>query len=465
MTSWRENSFLKILKESRRECHKTKRFAGTKSSSSHRDFLSFARGRGLTAKKTARLFEKMQSARELETIVSGSCRERFCMPNATSSSSTQNPPHEDQENSNDQKNQKPEAGRNPGEQKPKGKPWYKKPLVAGFVFLVLVVVVVAGTLLWLNSKKYESTEDAEIDVDSQQVSPRVAGRISKIFVNDNEEVAAGQTLAELDPADYQSQLLQAQASSAQGQAQVAQAEAQKVVFEAQVDQARANFGVAQASAENAQSQLTRYQALRADNVGAVSQEQLDNAIAAQKTSTAQAEAARKAVAAAEAQLKYADSMIEAGQAGVKAAEAKVEQAKLNLGYTKIVAGISGRISRKQVALGNNMAPGTPIMAVVPREVYITANFKETQLARMRRGQPVKVHVDAYPDMDLAGHVDSFQAGTGQAFSGLPAENATGNWVKVVQRVPVKIVLDQLPSDPERRLGPGMSVEVKVSIEP
>jgi membrane fusion protein (multidrug efflux system) len=260
-------------------------------------------------------------------------------------------------------------------------------------------------------------------------------------------------------------LAQAQAASAQAQAQLAQARAQKTVFEAQVEQARANFGVAEASAENAQAQLTRYQALRADNLGAVSQEQLDNAVAAQKTSAAQAEAARKAVAAAEAQLKYANSMIEAGEAGVSAALAKVEQAKLNLGYTKIYADIPGRISRKQVALGNNVAPGTPIMAVVPREVYVTANFKETQLAKMRRGQHVKVHVDAYPDMDLMGHVDSFQAGTGQAFSGLPAENATGNWVKVVQRVPVKIVLDQVPNDPERRLGPGMSVEVKVSIEP
>jgi membrane fusion protein (multidrug efflux system) len=391
------------------------------------------------------------------------------MPNATSSPSQQNPPDEDRDNPNEQGNgqdRQDKGGRSRnGEKKPAGKPWYKKPLVVGIVFLVLIILVVAGTLLWLNSRKYESTEDALIDVESQQVSPRVAGRVSKIFVNDNEDVTAGQLLAELDPADYQSLLAQAQAASAQAQAQLAQARAQKTVFEAQVEQARANFGVAEASAENAQAQLTRYQALRADNLGAVSQEQLDNAVAAQKTSAAQAEAARKAVAAAEAQLKYANSMIEAGEAGVSAALAKVEQAKLNLGYTKIYADIPGRISRKQVALGNNVAPGTPIMAVVPREVYVTANFKETQLAKMRRGQHVKVHVDAYPDMDLMGHVDSFQAGTGQAFSGLPAENATGNWVKVVQRVPVKIVLDQVPNDPERRLGPGMSVEVKVSIEP
>jgi membrane fusion protein (multidrug efflux system) len=391
------------------------------------------------------------------------------MPNATSSPSQQNPPDEDRDNPNEQDNgqdRQDKGGRSRnGEKKPASKPWYKKPLVVGIVFLVLIILVVAGTLLWLNSRKYESTEDALIDVESQQVSPRVAGRVSKIFVNDNEDVTAGQLLAELDPADYQSLLAQAQAASAQAQAQLAQARAQKTVFEAQVEQARANFGVAEASAENAQAQLTRYQALRADNLGAVSQEQLDNAVAAQKTSAAQAEAARKAVAAAEAQLKYANSMIEAGEAGVSAALAKVEQAKLNLGYTKIYADIPGRISRKQVALGNNVAPGTPIMAVVPREVYVTANFKETQLAKMRRGQHVKVHVDAYPDMDLMGHVDSFQAGTGQAFSGLPAENATGNWVKVVQRVPVKIVLDQVPNDPERRLGPGMSVEVKVSIEP
>ncbi len=387
------------------------------------------------------------------------------MPNETSSAPTQDAPAEERDRSKNQENQPHKEDRNDGEKKGDQRPWYKKPLIAGLVILFVIVAVVAVTLFYLNSQKYESTEDAEIDVDSQQVSPRVAGRISKILVNDNEEVSAGQTVAELDPSDYQSLLLQAQAASSQAQAQVSQAEAQKVVFEAQVEQARANLGVAQANADNAQSQLTRYQSLRADNTGAVSQETLDNAIAAQKTSAAQAEAARRAVSAAEAQLKYADSMIEAGQAGVKAAEAKVEQAKLNLGYTKIVADLAGRVSRKQVALGNNVAPGTPIMAIVPREVYVTANFKETQLKRMRRGQHVKVHLDAYADMDLFGHVDSFQAGTGQAFSGLPAENATGNWVKVVQRVPVKIVFDQLPNDPERRVGPGMSVEVKVSIEP
>lgn len=344
-------------------------------------------------------------------------------------------------------------------------PWYKRPLLVGLLMLVVIIIAVGGTLFWLHARRFESTDDAFVDIAPEQVSAQVAGRITRIFVDDNQEVTTGSPLLVLDPADYQTKLQQTLAAVAQAQAQQAQAEAQKTVFAAQAEQARAALGVAEANADNARAQRQRLESLRQENLGAVSQEQWDNAVAADKTTAAQREAAARAVAAAEAQSKYADSSIEAAQAGVKSAEAQVEQARLNLSYTRVAAQIDGRVAHKLIAVGNNIQPGQALMALVPRDVHITANFKETQLAHMRRGQSVAVHVDAYPDLQLTGHVDSVQPGTGQSFSALPAENATGNWVKVVQRVPVKIVLDSLPDDPEKRLGPGMSVEAKITVNP
>jgi membrane fusion protein (multidrug efflux system) len=142
----------------------------------------------------------------------------------------------------------------------------------------------------------------------------------------------------------------------------------------------------------------------------------------------------------------------------------VAQAELARSYTQVKALVAGRVANKTVTVGNYVEPGTDLMAIVPRAVYVTADFKETQLARLRPGQPAEIKVDAYPDVPLHGHVDSVQPATGAAFTPIPAQNAAGNWVKVVQRVPVKIALDDLPDDPMRRLGPGMSVEVKVSID-
>ncbi len=347
---------------------------------------------------------------------------------------------------------------------PKRKPLLKRPLFAGILILVVAIVLIGGVLLWLHSRQYESTDDAYIDAQNQEVSPRVAGRVAKVLVDDNQEVSPGQELIDLDPRDFQNAVDQAIAAREQARAQTTQAMVQKSVFTAQAEQAQASLAVAEANADNARSQLERYQSLRQESAGAVSQEQLDNAIAANKTAAAQVEAARKAVGAAEAQIRYADSLIAAAQAGENAAEARVQQANLNLSYVKVFAEMAGRVARRQVAVGDEVQPGTPLMAIVPRDVYVTANFKETQLAKMHPGQEATIHVDAFPDLDLRGHLQSWQTGTGAAFSSLPAENATGNWVKVVQRVPVKIVIDQLPTDPVKRLGVGLSVEVKVSIK-
>jgi membrane fusion protein (multidrug efflux system) len=347
-----------------------------------------------------------------------------------------------------------------GEDRP---PWYKRPLLAGGLIALVIALAVGAALWWLHARRFEKTDDAFIDVASQHVSPEVRGRVVRVLVNDNQDVAAGDVLVEIDPAEYETRVSQAIAGQRQAEAKLAEARAQQSIDRAQVEEARADALVAETTATNAASDLSRYEKLHEVNAGAASQQQLDNARAAARSGDARLESARKKIEAAEARLESAQSQIRSAQAALESAAANVEEARLELSRTKVVAKLDGRVARKTVAPGNYVAPGTELMAIVPRDVYVTANFKEAQLEHMRARQSVTVHVDAYPDMELTGHVDSVQPATGQAFSVLPAENATGNWVKVVQRVPVKIVFDRLPDDPERRLAPGMSVEVKVEV--
>ena len=359
-----------------------------------------------------------------------------------------------------------QEGKGPGDKnakKPGGKSLFRRPGVMGLVILVVIVAVIAVVLFWRHSRAHQTTDDAFIDVVSMQVSPQVSGRILQVLVTDNQSVTAGQVLVKLDPADYEVKRVQAQASRAQADAQLKEAQAQGVVYAAQVEEAKANLGTARANQTNAANQLRRLQKLKGVNAGAVSSEQMDSAQAAATSANAQVTAGLKSVSAAEAQVGYAKSLEAAAQAGISSADASIRQAELTLSYTDVKARVDGRVASKTVSEGNIVAAGTPLMAVVPRTVYVTANFKETQLARMRPGQPVDIQVDAYPDMKLTGKVDSVQAASGQAFSELPAQNATGNWVKVVQRIPVKIVFDKIPDDPQRPLGPGMSVEISVKV--
>jgi membrane fusion protein (multidrug efflux system) len=369
------------------------------------------------------------------------------------------------EESKPERKDPPQAAKEPSKEpkKRKGPPWYRRPGIVGLLILVLIVVVVGGALAWRHSRSHATSDDAFIDGISEEVSPQVSGRVTEVLVDDNQDVKTGQVLVKLDPSDYQSRLDQAQSALAQAQAQMAEAQAQQAVYAAQTDEARANLGTAQANSTDAANQLDRYRRLKGANAGAVSAQQMDSAVTAATSTAAQLSASRQSVAAAEAQQGYARTLLVAAQAGIASANSQVAQAELTLSYTQIEARIDGRTASKTVAVGNVVNVGVPLMAIVPRDVYITANFKETQLAHMRRGQPVEIKIDAYPDLKLTGKVDSVQPATGQAFSTLPAENATGNWVKVVQRVPVKIVFDKLPDDPDRRLGPGMSVEVSVRI--
>ncbi|MGE5608870.1 MAG: HlyD family secretion protein, partial [Bacillota bacterium] len=313
-----------------------------------------------------------------------------------------------------------------------------------------------------------------------------------------EQADAGVKLAE-------SALNTAQIAMEAAQSRQAEADAQLAAAEATAVQTKADVMSAEAEANRAESDLKRFKELIATK--SVSQQQLDNAIATAQSATAKLESNRGKAAAAEAQVAYAKAAIktaalavkqaeyqlaeakakvgeakaklasaqsapqqvavsqsqaETAAADVTQAEATLRQAELNLSYTKIQAPESGRIARKIVEDGAYFQVGQPMCALVPSQVWVIANFKETQLTHMRPGQTVTIHVDAYPDLDFAGKVDSIQSGTGARFSLLPPENATGNYVKVVQRVPVKIVFDAAP-DAARLLAPGMSVIPKVRV--
>jgi membrane fusion protein (multidrug efflux system) len=336
----------------------------------------------------------------------------------------------------------------------------KRRLLPFLVFgAVLVAAAVGGTFYWLDARHYESTDDAFIDGYISQVAPQVSGRIIALKVQDNQLVQAGQELATIDPRDYQVRLDQARAKEGNAQAQLEQARAQVSLQQASIDQANANVRVAEADLFQAEKDFKRYSTI---NPQAIPKQQLDNANAALRSAQAKVDANNQAVAAAKAQLKAAQAQVVAAEASVRDAHVAVEQAELQLSYTHITAPQTGWVTKRSIAIGDYVSPGEAMLAIVPRSVWVTANFKETQLAAMKVGQAVKIAVDSYPSVTFDGRVQSFQAGTGSAFSSLPAENATGNYVKVVQRVPVKIVFDD-DRVKDYRLSPGMSVVPTVKV--
>jgi membrane fusion protein (multidrug efflux system) len=338
--------------------------------------------------------------------------------------------------------------------------WYRGPLRLLVVLIVATAVIAGGVLWWLEARQWETTDDAFIDAHMVMVAPQVAGRVARVLVDDNQKVASGQLLVELDPAVFQAQLDQAAANRASAGGSLAQANAQQTVAAANEQEARAEVGVAEANATNAAHQLERTKPLVERQFA--SRQQLDNDLANAHSTSANLVAVQKKLASAEAQSQAAASQIDTAKANLKSAEAQEEQARLNLAYTRVVAPEAGRVAHKTVAIGDYVQVGQNLMALVPLKVWVTANFKETQLDHMRIGQPVEIRIDSYPDEVFHGHVDSFEAGSGSAFDLLPPENATGNYVKVVQRVPVKIVFDT-PPDPHFPLGPGMSVVPSVKV--
>ena len=332
-------------------------------------------------------------------------------------------------------------------------------LIAGGA--VLVVLIVAGVLWWLHARQFESTDDAYIDTQIVHLAPQVAGQVQRVLVTDNQSLQAGQLLVEIEPTQFRSQVQQAEASRAQALSGMAQAQAQVGVDQAKVQQAEADERAAAANAVKAARDLARYQALRRLNPQAVSQEQLDQYAAQAASSADQRDAAARAVMAAASQLASTRTQISAAHAKQQAAEAQLRQQGVNLSDTKIVAPVAGTVAHKTVAVGDYLQPGQEMLAIVPNQLWVTANFKETQLPQLRVGQAVDIKVDGCKGVTLQGRIDSIQRGAGQALALLPAENATGNFVKVVQRVPVKITLKSVPKDCV--LGPGMSVSPKVRI--
>ena len=325
--------------------------------------------------------------------------------------------------------------------------------------VVLIALIVAATLYWLHARRFESTDDAFIDGHNSQIAPQIAGRVIKVAIEDNQMVQADQLLVVLDARDYQVKLDQAVTQKAQAQAQLEQARAQALLQQAQIDQSAAQIRVGEAELTQAQQDFNRFRAI---DPKAITRQQLDNAQATLRTSQARLDANRHALTGAQAQLVAQQAQIANAEAALQGSDVAIRNARLQMSYAEIRAPEAGRVTRRTVEAGNYINTGQMMLNIVRPGMWVTANFKETQLALMRAGQAVDVRVDALPDKVFHGHVDSFQAGSGSAFSTLPAENATGNFVKVVQRIPVKIVIDDA-DDPMLSLG--MSVTPRVTVRP
>jgi membrane fusion protein (multidrug efflux system) len=395
---------------------------------------------------------------------------------------------------------------------------------ARFIVPIAVVAVLAIALFWWHARGRESTDDAQVDGHITQMAARVGGTVLRVEVVDNQVVKAGTVLVRIDPRDYEVAVARAEAEFASAEATaeaahvgvpIAQTETTSGVSVAQggVAQAQAGVTAAQREIESAKARLAAAEAVSrqreaeanraakdAERLKAliakeeISQQQYDAAQTAAIAAHAAFESSKASVAEAQTGIAVAESRAHQAEAGasqasaslrnaqtgpqqvrvttaqanvaaarVKQAQSALDQARLNLGYCTVVAPVDGIVSRKTVEPGAVIQPGQPLLALVDIDrLWVTANFKETQLASMRVGQKVAVSVDGLGGKDFEGHVDSIAAATGARFSLLPPENATGNYVKVVQRVPVKIVLEP-GQDPERRLRPGMSVEPTVYV--
>jgi membrane fusion protein (multidrug efflux system) len=344
----------------------------------------------------------------------------------------------------------------PPPEPPKKPPLYKRPVPLLIFSVIILGAVIVGVAWYLHTRDWESTDDAFVQADVTQVSPRVAGHVLQVFITDNQEVHQGDKLAQLDPADLQARVDEAQAAVVAAQKTAVQSQAMVVTAQAQVMQAQAAELAAQTEANRAHQELQRNEALSAE---AVSRQQLINLQAAARSADANLEAARQKTVSTQAQVKSAQAQVEVSEAQVKQSQAALADSTLQLSYTTIYAPIAGHVTNKSVQPGDYVQVGQPLLALVPHDVYAIANYKETQLDRMRPGQDVEMTVDAYPGHTFNGKVDSIQRGSGAAFSLLPPENATGNYVKVVQRVPVKILCDFNGF----AVGPGMSVVPRVKI--
>jgi membrane fusion protein, multidrug efflux system len=338
----------------------------------------------------------------------------------------------------------------------------KTPLI--ILAVVVLLLILGGLIWWFATRNQVSTDDAYTDGDAVTIAPKVSGYVVVMNLGDNKFVHKGDLLIKIDPRDYQAQLDQANAQLGQAQAQLNAAQVQlgiaRVQYPAQLTQAKAQEQTAQANL--AQSRAA-YERQRSVDVRATSQQNIDTATAQQtsaQASVAQAQAQVRTASLVPQQIGQAQATVEERRQDVRQAEAQVEAAALNLAYTELRAPADGWVTKRNVQYGTFLQAGTSIFSLVTTTVWVTANFKESQLERMRPGDSVDVSVDAYPNLKLHGHVDSIQLGSGSRFSAFPAENATGNFVKIVQRVPVKILIDS-GLQPDLPLPLGLSVVPKV----
>jgi membrane fusion protein (multidrug efflux system) len=344
-------------------------------------------------------------------------------------------------------------------------PAAKRPMRRWLMPVLFVGVVLAASAGWhyiQEAAKYETTDDAFVEADVHPVSSRVAGDVVEVLVADNETVRKGQPLIKLDPKDFILNVQAAEAALARAAAQVPQAEAALTQNQATRRQAEAKITTAGADLAKAKLDLDRVHTIQRTNSGAISAQNADAAQAAADAAEGAYEAALAGRDAAAAAVASAEANVAAAKAARDQAQAALDSARQQQSYTILVAPTDGRIAKKTVQSGQHVQPGQALMAVVAPDEWIVANFKENQLIEMRPNQKVEISVDALGGHVIGGRVESFAPGTGAKFSLLPPDNATGNFTKIVQRVPVKILLESAEGF-GGRLAPGLSATVKVRI--
>ena len=342
-----------------------------------------------------------------------------------------------------------------------------RPFVRLGMVVVLIGLIAGGLWYWQSTKDIESTDDAYTDGRAVTIAPRVTGQVVSLDVNDNQFVHRGDPLIHIDPRQYEAGLEQAQGALDASRGQLAAANQSLAVaqvnFPARLQQARAQLQDSEASLFKAQTDYKRQQSIQR---AATSGQQVDYATAALRSAEAQVAVAQAAVQQAtpvKPNIEQSSSQIKQLQGSTGQADANVKQAQLNLEWCIVRAPQDGWVTKRNVEQGNYVSPGQQVFSIVSPELWITANFKENQLNRMRPGQAVRVTVDAYPALKLQGHIDSVQLGSGSKFTAFPPENATGNFVKIVQRVPVKIVIDS-GLDPALPLPLGISVNPEIELK-
>lgn len=368
----------------------------------------------------------------------------------------------------------PESRPEPEASQPPRTPFWKRPLVIIVGTLALGCLLFFGLRIFGESFTHETTDNAFIDGDIVSIAPKVYGQVKRVYVEPNQPVKAGDPLLDLDPRDYEVLLEQKKSALATARAneEVVKAsyellKTQVISAEATAKQSEAEAVADQAEAERAEADLKRAEDLNQRKI--ISPQEYDTARTAAASAIASANAGKEKALSDQSKVDAAKAQLEAGHRAWERAEAQsdesnveVEQARLNLSYTHITAPQDGRVTRKSVEPGDYVQVGQKLMALVLKNIWVTANFKETQLKKIRIGQPVRIQIDSIAKHTFPGHVESIQAGSGAAFSLLPPENAVGNYVKVVQRVPVRIFFDS-EIDPQFVIGPGMSVEPAVRV--